>query len=192
MSCSSGICLTGSAGAAPSTGRGHVSIRRAFRPKGGQKVGPNPTDRGKSGSKRHLLTDAFGLPLTVVLTAANVHDSKVFEQLLDAVPPIKPSGRGRPRKRPKKLHADKGYDFPHCRRALHKRSMRVRIARRGKDSSRRLGRHRWVIERTLAWLSSYRRLTIRYELRADLHEAFLHLACALVCFGRWISRGEVV
>lgn len=78
--------------------------------KRGQKVGPNPTDRGKSVSKRHLLTDAFGLPLTVVLTAANVHDSKVFEGLLDAVPPINPSGRGRPRKRPKKLHADKGYD----------------------------------------------------------------------------------
>ena len=160
--------------------------------KRGQKVGPNPTDRGKSGSKRRLLTDAFGLPLNVVLTAANVHDSKVFEQLLDAVPPIKTSGRGRPRKRPKKLHADKGYDFPHCRRALHKRGIRVRIARRGKDSSRRLGRHRWVIERTLAWLSSYRRLTIRYERRADLHEAFMHLASALVCFARWIRCGEVV
>jgi transposase len=123
--------------------------------KRGQKVGPNPTDRGKSGYKRHLLTDASGLPLTVVPTAANVHDPKVFEQLLDAVPPIKPSARGRPRNRPNKLHADKGYDFPHCRRALHKRGIRVRIARRGKDSSRRLGRHRWVIERTLAWLSSY-------------------------------------
>ena len=184
--------MTGSAGAAPSTGRRLASIRRPFRPKKGQNVEPNPTDRGKSGSKGHLLTDAAGLPLTVVLTAANVHDSKVFEQLLDAVPPIKPAGRGRPRKRPKKLHADKGYDFPHCRRALHKRGIRVRIARRGKDSSRRLGRHRWVIERTLAWLSSYRRLTIRYERRADLHEAFLHLACALVCFGRWIRCGEVV
>jgi transposase len=160
--------------------------------KRGQKVGPNPTDRGKSGSKRHLLTDALGLPLNVVLTAANVHDSKVFEQLLDAVAPIKALGRGRPCKRPKKLQADKGYDFPHCRRALHKRGIRVRIARRGKDSSRRLGRHRWVIERTFAWLSSYRRLTIRYERRADLHEAFLHLACALVCFARWIRRGEVV
>jgi transposase len=75
---------------------------------------------------------------------------------------------------------------------VHKRGIRVRIARRGKDSSRRLGRHRWVIERTLAWLSSYRRLTIRYERRADLHEALLHLACALVCFGRWIRCGEVV
>ena len=160
--------------------------------KRGQKVGPNPTDCGKSGSKRNMLTDAFGLPRTVVLTAANVHDSKVFEQLLDAVPPIKPSGRGRPRKRPKKLHADKGYNFPHVKRALHKRGIRVRIARRGKDSSRRLGRHRCVIERTLACLSSYRRLTIRRERRAELHEAFLHLACAVVCFGRWIRRREVV
>jgi transposase len=78
---------------------------------------------------------------------------------------------------------------PSCTRTMATTS---RIARRGKDSSRRLGRHRWVIERTLAWLSSYRRLTIRYERRADLHEAVLYLACALVCFGRWIRRGEVV
>ncbi len=156
-------------------------LRNRSGQKRGQKVGPNPTDRGKSGTKCHLLTDASGLPLAVFLTAANVHDSKVFEQLLDTVPPIKLSGRGRPRKRPNKLHADKGYDFPHCRRALQKRGIRVCIARRGKDSSERLGRHRWVVERTLAWLSQFRRLAIRYEKRADLHEAFLYLGCVLIC-----------
>ena len=146
-------------------------------------VGPNPTDRGKLGTKRHLFTDATGLPLAVLVTGANVHDCKVFEELLDAVPPVK-GRRGRPRKRPEKLHADKGYHFPFCRRALHRRRIKVRIARRGKDSSSRLGRRRWGIERTLAWLSSYRRLTVRYERRADIHEAFLQLACSLVCLGR--------
>ena len=146
-------------------------------------VGPNPTDRGKPGTKRHLLTDATGLPLAVLVTGANVHDCKVFEELLDAVPPVR-GRRGRPRKRPEKLHADKGYDFPFCRRELHRRRIKFRIARRGKDSSSRLGQHRWVIERTLAWLSSYRRLTVRYERRADVHEAFLQLACSLVCLGR--------
>ena len=101
--------------------------------------------------------------------------------MLDAVPPIK-QPNGRRRKRPDKLHADKAYDIPRCRRALSQRHIRVRIARKGRDSCETLGRHRWVVERTLAWLSQYRRLTIRYERRADIHDAFLTLGCALICF----------
>jgi transposase len=118
-----------------------------------------------------------------VLTGANVHDSKVLEETVDSIEPIKrPRGRpGRPRKRPNKLHADKAYDFPRCRKALRRRGIIPRIARGGIDSSERLGRHRWVVERTLAWLAKYRRLTIRYERRDDIHEAFLHLGCSLVC-----------
>ncbi len=105
----------------------------------------------------------------------------VFETLIDAIPAIKqPSGRRR--KRPSKLHADKAYDIPRCRRFLHRRRIKVRIARKGVDSSQRLGRHRWVIERTMAWLARYRRLTIRYERRVDIHQAFLTLGCALICF----------
>jgi len=116
-----------------------------------------------------------------VLTGANRHDSMVFETLIDAIPAIKqPSGRRR--KRPSKLHADKAYDIPRCRRFLHRRRIKVRIARKGVDSSQRLGRHRWVIERTMAWLARYRRLTIRYERRVDIHQAFLTLGCALICF----------
>ena len=118
-----------------------------------------------------------------MLTAANVHDSKVLEEAVDAIEPIKrPRGRpGRPRKRPDKLHAEKAYDFPRCREALRRRGIKACIARRGIDSSERLGRYRWVVERTLAWLAKYRRLTIRYERRDDIHEAFLHLGCSLVC-----------
>ena len=103
---------------------------------------------------------------------------------MDAISPIrKPGGRpGRPRKRPVKLHADKkAYDFPRCRQALRKRGITPRILRRGIDSSKKLGRHRWVVERTLAWLSRYRRLSVRYERRDDIHEAFLHLGCSLIC-----------
>ena len=153
------------------------------RQKGGEKVGKNPTDRGKPGSKRHLVSDREGIPLAVVLTAANVHVSKVFEEIVDQIEPIRrPAGKpGRPRKRPAKLHADKGYDFPRCRKALRERAIKARIARRGKDTSERLGRHRWVVERTLAWLARYRRLSVRYERRADIHEAFLHLGCSLIC-----------
>ena len=89
----------------------------------------------------------------------------MLETMLDAVSPIRrPRGRpGRPRKRPEKLHADKAYDFERCREALRQRGIAPRIARRGLHSSERLGRHRWVAERTLAWLNRYRRLKVRYE-----------------------------
>ena len=127
------------------------------------------------------MTDRGGLPLTATVTAANVHDSTVFESLIAAVPPIK-QRRGRPRQRPDKLHADKGYDIPRCRRYLRRRGIRNRIARKGIESSRRLGRHRWVIERTFAWLYTNRRLAIRYERRADIHQAFLTLGCTMICF----------
>lgn len=122
-----------------------------------------------------------------MLTAANVHDSKVFEELLDSVPPVK-GARGRPRKRPGKLHADKGYDYPRCRRFLRKHGIKARIARRGVESSERLGRWRWVVERTFSWMQSCRRLVVRYERRADMYEGFLHLACALICFNRLRRR----
>ena len=85
-----------------------------------------------------------------MLTAANVHDSTVFEELADSVPPVK-GKRGRPRKRPDKLHADKGYDYPRCRRFLGKRGIKVRIARRGLESSERLGCWRWVVELFRGW-----------------------------------------
>ncbi len=155
--------------------------------KGGEKTGPNPTDRGRAGCKRHVIVDANGIPLAIRLTAANTHDSRVFEELIDAVPPIRQCW-GRPRKRPAKLHADKAYDAPRCRRVLRTRRIKDRMARRGIDTSQRLGRHRWVVERTLAWFSRFRRLAVRYERRADIHEAFLSLAATLICWSfvlRW-------
>ena len=107
------------------------------------------------------MIDASGIPLAVGLSAANTRDSQFLERLVDAVPAvIGPRGRpGRPRRRPAKLHADKGYDFPSCRQALRRRRISPRIARRGVESSQRLGRHRWKVERSLAWLLANRRLT---------------------------------
>lgn len=149
--------------------------------RGGSKTGPNPTDRARPGSKRHLLGERQGIPLAIVLTATNVNEITVFEQLVDSVAPVR--GRvGRPRRRPDKLHADKAYDFRQARRALRKRHIQSRIARRGVDSSQRLGRRRWVVERTFAHLNQMRRLAVRYERRADIHEAFLTLSCALLAF----------
>jgi transposase len=133
--------------------------------------------------------DKNGIPLAVRLSTADAHDSPRLRPLVDAIPPIiGPRGRpGRPRKRPAKLHADKAYDYPSLRRALRARGITPRIARRGIDSSERLGRHRWVVERTLSWLLGCRRLGVRYERRADLLQGMLHLACAPICL-RFLDR----
>jgi IS5 family transposase len=77
--------------------------------------------------------------------------------------------------------ADKTYDASDLRRAVRARGITPRIARRGIDSSERLERHRWVVERSLSSLLGYRRLGLRYERRADLLQGLLHLACALTC-----------
>jgi transposase len=140
-------------------------------------------DRGKLGSNYHLLTDHNGIPLAVGVSAASTHDSMLLEAMVDAVVPILgPRGRpGRPRRRPAKLHADKGYDYPRCRTALRRRGITPRIARRGIESTTRLGRHRWRVERTMAWLLGCRRLQVRYERMTSGVLAFLHLACALIC-----------
>ncbi len=103
----------------------------------------------------------------------------MLEPTLDAVEPIR-RPRGRPRKRPGKLHADKAYDSAACRRSCRRRGIIPRIARRGIESSERLGRYRWVVERTLSWLNRYRRLKVRYERRAEIHQAFLSVGCALI------------
>ena len=100
---------------------------------------------------------------------------------VDAISPIK-RPEGRPRKRPEKLHADKAYDPGPLREESRRRGITPRIARRGIESSERLGGHRRVVERTLSWLKRYRRLRVRYERRADMHLAFLHIGCALICW----------
>jgi transposase len=125
--------------------------------------------------------DGAGVPLAALVSAANTHDSRLLVALVDRVGPVR--GRvGRPRRRPARLYADKAYDFGRCRRALRKRGISARIARRGVQSSRRLGRHRWKVERTIAWLLEHRRLQVRYERLAAVLNGLLQLACALMCW----------
>ncbi|WER45622.1 IS5 family transposase [Cupriavidus sp. WKF15] len=160
--------------------RASIDGAAAAKPPGGQQTGPNPTDRGKLGSKRHLVVDRRGVPLVVAVTGANRHDSIAFEDLVDAIPAV-PGLSGRPRSHPHKLHADKEYDFARCRRHLRKRGISPRIARRGIEKNDRLGKHRWVVERTHAWLAGFGKLRIRFERRLDIHLALLTLACAVIC-----------
>lgn len=144
--------------------------------RGGEDTRPNLTDRGKRGSKYLLVVDQQGVPLAVRLSAANVHDSRLLLPVVDAIPPIwrQVGEPGRPRRRPAKLHADTAYDAGVHRRALRRRGILPRIARKGVESRERLGRHRWFVERTNAWLL-----------------AFLHLACTLICL-RFLRRAETV
>ncbi len=137
--------------------------------------------------------DRNGIPLALRLPSANAHDATQLLSLVDAIPPIiGPRGRpGQPRKRTDKLHADKAYDSSDLRCALRARSIAPRIARRGIDSSERLGRHRWVVERSLSWLLGCRRLGVRYERRAGLLQGLLHLACALICL-RFLGARELL
>jgi transposase len=117
----------------------------------------------------------------IILTAANVNDCQMLEQLLDGIPSLK-NHHGKPTHRPQKLHGDRGYDYAKCRFACRARGIKHRIARLGMESKTHLGRHRWVVERTFAWLHRFRRLLVRFERRADIHLAFLFLACALIAF----------
>lgn len=107
----------------------------------------------------------------------------VVEALVDALPAVggKP---GRPRRWPGKLHADKGYDFARCRAHLKRRGIEDHIARRGIERNERLGRHRWVVERTHSWLAAFSKLRTRFERRIDIHMALLSLACCVVCVRR--------
>jgi transposase len=125
--------------------------------------------------------EASGLPLSLVVSAANANDSTMLEAVLEDIPPIRmPSGRRR--RRPGKVHADKAYDHRRCRAYLRRRGIRPRIARRLIESSQRLGRHRWTIERTGAWLGGWRRLRICYERDSERFYALAMLACSVICF----------
>ncbi|MEU5048111.1 IS5 family transposase [Streptomyces griseorubiginosus] len=153
------------------------------RAKRGSKTGRSPVDRGRSGSKHHLITDATGVPLAVTLTGGNRNDVTQLIPLLQAVPSVR-GKRGRPRRRPDVVLADRGYDHDKYRRLVWDLGVKPMIARRGTEHGSGLGTQRWVVERAFAHLHWFRRLRIRWEIRDDIHEAFLTLGCALICWRR--------
>jgi transposase len=127
------------------------------------------------------MSERGGLPLVVGVSAANTSDSYALKPLVQAIPAIR-SRRGPRRRKPGKLHADKAYDHAELCAWVRRRGIQVRIARKGIETSEKLGRHRWVIERAISWLTGYRRLTIRYERKASHLLAFHTLAAALTCY----------
>lgn len=103
-----------------------------------------------------------------------------------AIPPV-PGPAGRPRRRPDALYGDRAYDSGAHRDSLRALGIRPWLAQRGEGHGSGLGKVRWVVERTLAWLHQNRRLRVRYERRVDIHEGFLKLACAMIAFNHLVS-----
>lgn len=128
-----------------------------------------------------MLVDFRGTPLVAKVTKANEDDRKQLIPMVDAVPPV--AGKvGAPRRRPKYLLADRGYDSDPHRRQLEARGIEPVIARRNTAHGSGLGKFRWVVERTISWLHQFRRLRSRWEKGPAMHQAFLNLACAMICF----------
>lgn len=133
------------------------------------------------GSKHHIITEAQGIPLAAILTGANAHDVTQLLPLVEAIPAVR-GKRGRPRRRPDCVQGDRAYDSEPHRESLRARGTEPVLAKRGMPHGSGLGVYRWVVERTLSWLHQFRRLRIRYERLCEIHEAFLTIGCALICW----------
>lgn len=152
-------------------------------PLGGEATGPSPVDRGKSGTKRSLLTDRRGAPLSVVVTAANTHDKSVALETLDKII------CQRPEKLVYRLHhlcLDKGYDYADVIAGVLARDYIMHMKKRGEEDelngSKKYPARRWVVERTHSWMNRFRRLLIRWEKKVENYKAMLHLACVLILY----------
>lgn len=111
-----------------------------------------------------------------------MHDVTQLLPLVDGIPPLRRKRKRRHRRRPKRVQGDRAYDSEAHRKAVRRRRMQPVLAKRNTEHGSGLGVHRWVVERTLCWYHRFRRLRIRYDRRADIPEAFLCLASALICY----------
>lgn len=160
--------------------RALIDASFAKAPEGGEDTGPNPTDRGKSGSKHHVLTDAQGIPLNATLTAANVNEvTQVLHLLVDKAPV---GGKpGPPRELPERLQGDYGYTSGPLQVLLRWLGITPVLGQRGTEHGSGLGKFRWFVERTISWLHGFGRLRRRLDRLTEIQEAFLRLGCSLVC-----------
>jgi putative transposase len=151
-------------------------------PLGKQETGPNPTDRGKKGVKRHLLTEKNGLPISLTITAANVHDVRQAETVLHEMPFLPPLPDY---ENPQGFCADAGYDSLAVRRLIDDLGYEDHIKSRWDEKQNLLDvphyrARRWVCERTHSWMNRFRRILTRWEKKKENYEAMLHLCCAFI------------
>lgn len=151
----------------------------------GKKTGHNPTDRGKLGTKRSILTDQRGTPLSAVVTGANTHDVKSAFETLDSTVVERPTPK---RYHPQHLCLDKGYDSREIKAGVVQRRYIPHMRHRGEIENpvKRYKPKRWVVERSASWLNRFRRLLIRWEKKAENYLGLIQLACCITVYRRTI------
>jgi putative transposase len=150
-------------------------------------VGKNPTDRGKNGSKKSLIVEADGGPLGVVVAPANRHDAKLLRATIEAIVVERPEPHSWNMQH---LCLDKGYDNPSGWEATQQAGYVPHIRRIGQEklNAHKRKRHparRWVVERTLAWLSKCRAILVRYAKKSCNYLGLVQLACLLLWYRRY-------
>jgi len=150
----------------------------------GEKTGPNPTDRGKDGVKRSLLTEGQGVPIGLAVAGANRNDMKLVRTTIESIVVERPEPTD---EQPQGMSLDKGYDFQEVRDILAEFGFTAHIRARGEEAQaikREAGfrARRWVVERAHSWMNRFRRILVRWEKKPESCAAFLHFACALIAF----------
>lgn len=138
------------------------------------------------GTKRHILVDERGVPLSLVVTGANRHDVTQLEALLDCIVVQRPDVGVEAEQN---LCADKGYDYPSARMAIAERNYGVHVRSRGEERAAKKASsgyrpRRWVVEACHSWLNRFRKLLVRFEKTDASYEALLHLACSIIVWRR--------
>jgi putative transposase len=153
-------------------------------PLGGEKTGPNPTDRGKGGVKRSLLTEGHGVPIGLTIEGAQRHDMKLVRSTIESIVVERPEPT---EKQPQGMCLDKGYDYDEVRDILREVGFTAHIRARGEEAKAikmeaGFKARRWVVERAHSWLNRFRRLLVRWDKKPQNYLAFLHFACGLIAF----------
>jgi transposase len=151
--------------------------------RGGRHTGPSPVDRRKKGCKRHVLTDAEGIPLVIQTGPANQRDDTKLEDLLEAFPVLTDGQTGAVHLQPEALMGDRGYGFPYIIAMVVLFGILSLLSPRGKDKPHGsgLGEQRYVVERTMSWWTHFRRINLCYERKGEHFQAFHELAACIIC-----------
>jgi putative transposase len=153
-------------------------------PLGSERTGKNPTDRGKLGTKRSLLTEAGGVPVGLAVEGANRHDKKLVEATLESIPVERPEPTP---EKPQGMCLDKGYDYDDTRELVKEFGFTAHVRARGEEAvelKREVGQkaRRWVVERTHSWMNRFRRILIRWEKKVENYFGMLHFVCAWITY----------
>ena len=154
-------------------------------------TGHNPTDRSKLGSKRHILTDKDGIPLSTIITSANTHDVIVAIDTVDSMVIKRPTSKSNDKKKNQNLCLDKAYHSNEVEQEIIKRGYipHIRHRREDNDEKKHIKRHparRWVVERTNSWHNRFRKLFTRYEKKDENYLGLVQLANSIIVYRRLI------